>query len=720
MGASRSPNRLGIVLWVAALGLALAGPIAAASPAIPLSTAAVATPPAGTTGSADADVPALILGTIRLGHHRLIRVPLDGVNEPQLLADVEGPADPEYAPQWSIAPDERTALHLPGRGYAASLIDLDTAVRRDLDPALHLGASDTPPVWSADSSKVAIGGVVLDATSGSAARPDAGDLQVRGFDPAGRLILWTSADDADGLPRLTFFRWDPATPELAPAPIPLSEAVVVEGVPDPVSVPLRSVVEYGQPVGRNAMGLRSLDDGVFTPLAGLPHGRGDAVFDSTGQVMVARIGSHLWAVRPDGSTSPLLDRDANDDAYVDLSAIRFTPDGGLIAVQPGHRADTVIVHEVATGRTVDVPMPRDVALAQLVRVTGSDPLPLVPLARPGAVPAPEETTTGTVVRGSPLVVSERIDRPVGSTAVYSVALGRPASGGVVRTLASHDFPIPPGSDEKSQEARVVAGPGPDTVTVWTGWGSGRHTWTWRLGEEPRRIAMPVAFRRTTDLTWSPDGSTLAAHLRDSDRAIQLWSRRSGRYRLLPIPPSYRGGYGVRWSDDGRSLLIAPGVCSDTCDPPAPNAMLVLPTDGGRPSRTKPDGWYAWDSEGRRLELHRFWDRPGRVRITLPAGTRTMPSGAAAATTDQRSLWVFATHGSDRLLLRYDRPWDRVRAPAQVGLPMEVLSIGGANHGWLTVYGEGTLGCPTRVGLVRPGDGGVRWVGACRDTALVLP
>jgi hypothetical protein len=149
-------------------------------------------------------------------------------------------------------------------------------------------------------------------------------------------------------------------------------------------------------------------------------------------------------------------------------------------------------------------------------------------------------------------------------------------------------------------------------------------------------------------------------------------------------------------------------------------MLVLPTDGGRPSRTKPDGWYAWDSEGRRLELHRFWDRPGRVRITLPAGTRTMPSGAAAATTDQRSLWVFATHGSDRLLLRYDRPWERVRAPAQVGLPMEVLSIGGANHGWLTVYGEGTLGCPTRVGLVRPGDGGVRWVGACRDTALVLP
>ena len=101
MGASPTSIRVGVVLSLAALGLPIAGPVAAAT----LASAAV------TAGSGRVDAPALILGTIRLGHHRLIRVPLDGVNEPQLLADVEGPADSEYAPQWSIAPDGRTALH---------------------------------------------------------------------------------------------------------------------------------------------------------------------------------------------------------------------------------------------------------------------------------------------------------------------------------------------------------------------------------------------------------------------------------------------------------------------------------------------------------------------------------------------------------------------------------------------------------------------------------
>ena len=71
---------------------------------------------------------------------------------------------------------------------------------------------------------------------------------------------------------------------------------------------------------------------------------------------------------------------------MDLAAIRFTPDARLIAFQPGYRADAIVVHQVATGRTISVPMPRDVALARLVRVTGTDPEPLQPLARP--VPAP--------------------------------------------------------------------------------------------------------------------------------------------------------------------------------------------------------------------------------------------------------------------------------------------------------------------------------------------
>jgi hypothetical protein len=50
---------------------------------------------------------------------------------------------------------------------------------------------------------------------------------------------------------------------------------------------------------------------------------------------------------------------------VDLAAIRLTLDAGLIAFQPGYRADTIVVHEAATGRTISVPMPRDVASAQL-------------------------------------------------------------------------------------------------------------------------------------------------------------------------------------------------------------------------------------------------------------------------------------------------------------------------------------------------------------------
>ena len=226
-------------------------------------------------------------------------------------------------------------------------------------------------------------------------------------------------------------------------------------------------------------------------------------------------------------------------------------------------------------------------------------------------------------------------------------------------------------------------------------------------------------RRRVGRSGAPDGTILAGRLRYTDEVVSLWRPADGTSWFIAIPKRYQGGWIERFTSDSRALVVSPPVCSDVCDPPFPDHDLAMPRDGGRGRPVRPSGWYAWDTEGRRLELRDWSGDAGPVSIRLPNGLTTARSYAVTAQTEGRDLWVFATRGSQRSLLHYDRPWLGIRAPARLALPDEVQAISRLRPGWVTLVGESTFACPARQAVARPGAG-VFWVGACRDIAFTLP
>jgi hypothetical protein len=684
---------------------------------VPAPIAAQDAPP----GPIDPTEPALLVGTTRSGTSRLLRIPLDGQNTPQVL--LEQPVDQATeAPTWSVSPDGRHVLFIRDEGTEVFLVDLHNGDVRRPATVGRFAPTEQRPIWSGDGRHAAIPGeswTVIDTETGATTHLTT-DQTVHGFDAAGRLILATADASTGGDPTWAFERWDPATPTALPIPIALADAVVPLAAPSQVSTTRRVTVGEVQPAeGRSGLGLQSLDDGSVRRLDGLPNGYGRAVFDPTGRLAVAIVRDQVFFAAPDQPALAVDPAHADDDWFVDEHRVWFSPTSALAAFQNAYGDPMATVHEVATGRTIFVPLPADVATAELVGVTGTQPLPLLAVARPVEPARPAEVTTGEVVASSPLVVSRRIDRPAVGPATLSVAFGRPASGGAVKTLEAHDFPIPLGSDQRPVETDIVPGPGPDTITVTTGWADERTAWTWRRGQDPRPLDLPKPFRRANRLAWSPDGRLLAGRLRYTDSVVALWRPADGTSWFLPIPTRWRGGSTEGFTEDGRSLIISPPRCSDDCGDTFPDRAIALPIDGGEADSIPPRGWSAWDSEGPRLQLRSWSGRPDPVTLRLPRGLTTARSWAVAATVDEPSLWVFATDEGQKLLLRYDRPWLGVRAPARLPLPEEVEAIDGLRPGWVTLIGERTLDCPAREALARPGAG-IFWIGSCRSLAFTLP
>ena len=287
----------------------------------------------------------------------------------------------------------------------------------------------------------------------------------------------------------------------------------------------------------------------------------------------------------------------------------------------------------------------------------------------------------------------------------------------MRTISSHDFPVPPDADGLPAGAGLVAGPGADTITVWTGTGADRRTWTWRLGRAPRLLAIPRSFRPSWDLHWSPDGRSLTADLWGRP-FLQVWRPSTGHRRQLPVPGRYHGGWIEGWSTDGGSILVHAGVCTDSCTPRLPRTLLSIPVEGGPPRRVRPgDRWYRWVADGRRLQLRHSRDRGRRVDVAIPPGVRLVDTSSD----DDRVFWVLGNRRGNRVLLRYLRPWaDSVQRPRVVRVPVEVTWVNDIDRGWVRVAGERTLGCGARDGIVDPAGLAVHWVGGCRSIQLVLP
>lgn len=498
---------------------------------------------------------------------------LDGRSLPRRVA---ARGDVDYGRTWFVDPTGTTAIAtLAGRDTdrleAIAIADGSSLWQVDLpDDAV------SEPTWSPDGLRIGLlrspveGGpteaLVIDARDGHVVRtivPE--DAVPQGFDADHALVLRQPL--AGGEPARVgwrFLRIDPATndverlaapPEVGPASTGPEDVDPARGV---------GVITDLTPDGSGAfVQVWPLAGGPSHTLASLPAVDSVSVDPGGDGVLVAANGG-LRLIGWDGRATDLWSSDGS------ISDVRWSAAGDYLGLTTDRPGANLTVVEMATGRSVDLPIPGRVAQSVLVRVVGGLPLPAAAL--PVAEPTPTATLapSGADLAVAPAVASAWFDTTSGNVILHVDRLVPTVDGGM--RVAGSMQPIDAGPaavpDDSGRTVTLLPRPGTTDMLVWLQTGQRGTGWLWDGTEKAQPLKLPADWPANAfDIAWRPDGRSIAGSASRASRhgdvegVFVVAPIGGAKTRVIPIKGEYERLEGW-WSPS--ELRVGHGICTEGC------------------------------------------------------------------------------------------------------------------------------------------------------------
>ena len=359
----------------------------------------------------------------------------------------------------------------------------------------------------------------------------------------------------------------------------------------------------------------------------------------------------------------------------------FGADGNLLGFDGwGDTGSIMVVIDLASGRSVELPRPERTWMGSLLAIHGGTglPDPAVPTALDepsGSVPAP------ALIADAPHIVSTSVAYdPLACTATASVRLLAPSVDGGLAVV--DEMPPFVFADVGRHDAFVSVTPRPGTSTVLVSY-HGRRTsesflWTPEPGRPPGSDPVIEPLLLPSDWPddriageWRPDGGALAF---GSTRARNfLWFDRDElvTHRIrVGVDESWSEVIG--WTPDGSSILIERRGCID-CSDIVKTWVGVLRLSDGRVRDVTPDapiraigtgtenvsvrtGLEAEGSAGtNHIQFSVGIGVPGDFTLRLPRRLGNLDGVTDVWSRDGRSLYVVTNSPKGAVLLRIDDP-----------------------------------------------------------------
>jgi hypothetical protein len=545
---------------VAVLTIGLAGPAVGPEP----------TPRPGAASDGPAVRPVVYSEIVDADGSALIERRLDGHSLPRRVAQR---TNDNGGRTWSVAPDGSVAVAALARRAGWRLDGVSVVDGSDLWTLEIAGVDLGEAVWSADGHRLALiarpadvgptQAIVVDVRDGHGVRtivPEGAVLQ--GFDGDNALILRERLPEEQSV-GWWFFRIDPATNSVDRTPGPPAVDSAASGTED---VDPRLGVGVIASAARNeqdtAIQAWPLDGEPFRTLAVLP-AADDLAIDPAGNGVLVNVNHDLRLIGWDGRVTDLW---TGDDAPTGLTWSAAGDYLGFTVDRPG---SNLVVVELATGRTVELPQAAPVAQSILLRVVGGVPLPAAALPPVEPTPTPTAGPTGPDLAAAPAVASAWLETAGNRLRLHVDRLVPTSEGGmrIAGSMPPIDLGTAPAAGENPPDVRLLPRPGRSQILVWVT-GVDRSTgWLWDGSGAARRPPLPPDWPADpTDVAWRPDGLALAGQAtrpgRDGGEGIFVVGELgASRTRVIPIRGDYDRFEGW-WSQ--TELRVGHQTCAEAC------------------------------------------------------------------------------------------------------------------------------------------------------------
>ncbi len=531
------------------------------------------------TASANAEIPAagplVFYEILDADGAALMTRRLDGTSLPRRVAV----RSTDAGRIWSVDPTGAVALAVLPQGDGVRLEAIATADGSDLWRVDLPAAQIDEAIWSADGRRFALvhrpeaagptETLVLDTRDGHLVRTIVPhDAVLQGFDTADALVLRQRLPSGQaGTVRWTFLRVDPATnivnrlaapPDVGPATTYSEDVDPGHGV---------GVVSALAPNDADtAVQAWPLGGGPSKTIATLPSVDQLAI-DPDGSGVVVTAADLVRLIGWDGRATELR---SGADA---VTALSWSATGDYLGLTTEHAGAPLTVVEMATGRSVDLPITAPVAGAILTRVVGGVPLPATPLPAVEPGPTPTPASSGPDLGGAPSIGSAWFDTSSGDVVLHVDRLV-PTSEGGMRAAASITpiglgaVPIP---DDGARTVTLLPRPGSTEMLVWVQTADRGRGWLWDGAGAAHPIALPRDWpANATDVAWRPDGLALAgsaARVRPNGDVQatfvvgEVGGSGGSRTTVVPVRGEYDRLEGW-WSP--TELRVGHGICTEGC------------------------------------------------------------------------------------------------------------------------------------------------------------
>jgi hypothetical protein len=552
--------------------------------------------------SASAVAPAAFYAYADGGDSHLVRVPLDGRTPASTIATHRQPL--RGFGSWSISPGGDIAAwtqsgQTDADGDPISTVELSRVGSAEPLATVEIAGEGGPQVWSVDGRWLAgttlqnepdgsgeTRAFVIEVSTGlltSAIAPRQSTLV--GLTANGRLVLAEFVEPPDGEARIwTFHGLAPGA--VAVAPLDAASAQTEPGSTLALEVNARlggyvqsELIDAGPAAGPDAdplghrIVLRELAGGAAVELArvGL-----ETEYDSPrvlpdgSAIIVAVRGQPL----PEGGASSSLSLVGLDGRISQLWAGDFPPldtivaaEGDLIGLSGWTERMRLVVVDLQTGVSVELPLAADVRDATLLRVVGGARIPAESAIAPTPVPTAAPPTPVTpALSGAPRVFAVREATDPTGTRIAELAVVAPAANGAV-TIVDSLPPIELGGGDDGGQLIVVAAPdGRRALVVVVRNETLISSAIWEPGAPAVPLQLPPGWPAFPAPVWRPDGGALAT---TRDEAVWWFEIGDAEATTVPIPayepariPWYVDPAG--WTADGDAVVLGPSHCTEGC------------------------------------------------------------------------------------------------------------------------------------------------------------
>lgn len=352
---------------------------------------------------------------------------------------------------------------------------------------------------------------------------------------------------------------------------------------------------------------------------------------------------------------------------------------------------SMVVIDIVSGTSVELPMPEGSYLGQLLAIRGGTRLPPEPIAPPSPVPAEPDQPPAKLVAGAPHLATGSVDHdPATCKATIHVQLMAPAVDGTMTVV--DELPPVVLDDVERTEAWVDLVQRPHSRQILVGYGDKDHfeqfLWTPEPGRSsgsvPKTEPLPLPADWPKPLapgSWRPDGDAIG--LGSTRRGTYVWFELGDdvTHRVRGLEP-WRQVIG--WSADGTEILIGRNGCIDFCDVVQTWAARIRLSDGrsrdltaNDPARGRASGWSRGVSvhsglapyrHGARIDFSQGLRVSGDFSLRWPARAGRLAGNSGMIWSgDGRSLYVVADTDDGRALFRIDDP--------RAGVPLHPVLVG---------------------------------------------